>query len=381
MTLALSKLRDQAEIIMGQSPPGDSYNAEGVGVPLLNGPTEFGPVHPTEQQWTTAPTKLCNAGDVLFCVRGATAGRTNIADKQYCLGRGLAAVRAKPDRLEGRFLHYVLAAGYARFQSKGVGSTFINISAQMLSNFDVPLMPLDEQRRVASILDQADDLRRKRREALEKAAALPSMLFLEMFGDWSRPGFNGRLVQLGEKLDFLTSGSRGWAEYYRDTGSLFLRIQNVKHDDLDLSEVAYVDPPNTAEAERTRVQPGDVLLSITADLGRTAVIPDGIGEAFINQHLSILRSSKIEPRYLSAAISSRAGQLAVRSKNREGVKAGLNFEDVRSLNIPDADIGLQRKFATRASEMDKLKASQRLHLAKLDELFGSLQYRAFHGEL
>jgi type I restriction enzyme, S subunit len=245
----------------------------------------------------------------------------------------------------------------------------------------IRLPPLDEQRRIAAILDQTDELRRKRRAALDKASSLPSALFLEMFGDWSRPGFNGRLIQLGEKLDFLTSGSRGWAKYYRDTGSLFLRIQNVKRDELDLSDVAYVDPPNTAEAERTRVKRGDVLLSITADLGRTAVVPDGIGEAFINQHLSILRSSKMEPRYLSASISSRAGQIAVQAKNREGVKAGLNFDDVRTLKIPDADIGLQRTFAARMVEIDKLKSRHRAHLAKLDALFASLQHRAFRGEL
>jgi type I restriction enzyme S subunit len=257
----------------------------------------------------------------------------------------------------------------------------IHLYPKDVARLRLPMPRLDEQRRIVAILDQVDGLRRQRREAFGKAATLPSMLFLEMFGDWSRPGFNGRLIQLAERLDFLTSGSRGWAEYYRETGSLFLRIQNVKRDELDLDDVAYVEPPNTAEAQRTRVRPGDVLLSITADLGRTAVVPEGIGEAFINQHLSILRSSKIEPRYLSAAISSRAGQLAIQSKNREGVKAGLNFDDVRSLKIPDADIDLQRAFAVRALEMDKLKANHRLHLAKLDAMFASLQHRAFRGEL
>lgn len=110
------------------------------------------------------------------------------------------------------------------------------------------------------------------------------------------------VIKLGQTLESLTSGSRGWAEYYRDTGSLFLRIQNVRKDELDLSDVAYVQPPDTAEARRTRVQPGDVLLSITADLGRTAIIPDALGEAFINQHLSILRTGYFEPRFLSAAL-------------------------------------------------------------------------------
>src|SRR5688572_21735179 len=99
MSIALSTLGQQAIVIMGQSPPGKSYNRDGKGVPLLNGPSEFGVVYPREVQWTTQPVRFCLRGDVLFCVRGATAGRLNVADKQYCIGRGLAAVRAK----EGKF--------------------------------------------------------------------------------------------------------------------------------------------------------------------------------------------------------------------------------------------------------------------------------------
>src|SRR4029079_12064750 len=126
------------------------------------------------------------------------------------------------------------------------------------------------------------------------------------------------LVKLGDKLDFLTSGSRGWAAFYAEGGASFIRIQNVKSDELDLSDIAYVDAPNTAEAKRTRVQYGDVLLSITSDLGRTALVSSDIGEAYINQHLAILRTLQFEPRYLSAALASPAGQAAIHRKNREG---------------------------------------------------------------
>ena len=112
----------------------------------------------------------------------------------------------------------------------------------------------------------------------------------------------------GEILDLPDRRSRGWAAHYSDCGALFLRIQNVRHDELLLADIAYVDAPDTAEAKRTRVEPGDVLLSITADLGRTAVVPDGIGTAYINQHLSILRTKALVPRFLSAYFASPAGQ-------------------------------------------------------------------------
>lgn len=88
-------LRDNAEIVMGQSPPGESCNAEGVGLPLLNGPTEFGPHHPSPVQFTTDARKRARAGDLRFCVRGSTTGRMNWADREYAIGRGVAAIRHK----------------------------------------------------------------------------------------------------------------------------------------------------------------------------------------------------------------------------------------------------------------------------------------------
>lgn len=129
-------LGDLAEIVMGQSPPGDSYNEKENGVPLLNGPSEFGDEHPTPVQWTTAPTRMSRNGDILFCVRGATAGRLNWADTEYCLGRGLAAIRAEDSRRA--FLYHVLDARYSHFHLSGVGSTFININKSDLQNVPVP---------------------------------------------------------------------------------------------------------------------------------------------------------------------------------------------------------------------------------------------------
>jgi type I restriction enzyme S subunit len=139
-----TNLEDVAEIIMGQSPKGTSYNFDGYGMPLLNGPTEFGLQHPVEVQWTTAPTKLSSMGDILFCVRGATAGRLNWSDKVYCCGRGIAAIRPH-DPNDGAFIYACLEASYEYFQAKGVGSTFINISKDELGRFKLPKISVDER--------------------------------------------------------------------------------------------------------------------------------------------------------------------------------------------------------------------------------------------
>lgn len=186
---------------------------------------------------------------------------------------------------------------------------------------------------------------------------------------------------LGSLLEFLTSGSRGWAKHYTDNGDLFLRIQNVRRDELDLHDIAYVRPPLTLEAKRTCVEAGDVLLSITADLGRTAVVPQGLGRAFINQHLAILRTKSLVPRFLSAFLASPTGQQEVSGLNRHGVKAGLNFDDIRSMRIPVPPFDMQRSFAERIARVEALRVVGSASTSQLDALFGVIQHRAFSGEL
>ena len=111
------RLGDVAEVVMGQSPPGMHCNRDGEGVPLLNGPTEYGPNHPVPAQWTTDAKKMSRERDVLFCVRGATAGRMNWADRDYAIGRGVAAIRHRSGPPLQRFLRAMVdfQAGGATF--------------------------------------------------------------------------------------------------------------------------------------------------------------------------------------------------------------------------------------------------------------------------
>ena len=124
----LSLLGHVAEIVMGQSPKGHTYNRHGEGVPLLNGPTEFGPSHPTPALWTTAPSKICHKGDLLFCVRGSTTGRMNWADRKYCIGRGVGAFRAITNPTDTRFIYYTLLYELPRLLVLSAGSVFPNLS-------------------------------------------------------------------------------------------------------------------------------------------------------------------------------------------------------------------------------------------------------------
>jgi type I restriction enzyme S subunit len=318
-------------------------------------------------------THLCGAGRPAI-VFGDHTRCLKFIDFPFCMGAdGVKVLRPKIEA-DLKYLYYFLKqlnlpdAGYSRH-------------FKYLKRAEVVLPPLPEQRRIAAILDQTEALRAKRREALAQLDSLTQSIFIEMFGDSQAIFSNWPIRNLGELLEFLTSGSRGWAKYYTESGALFLRIQNVCRDELKLDDVAFVNVPDSAEAKRTQVREGDVLLSITADLGRTAVIPAGLDKAHINQHLSILRTKAIAPRYLSAFLSSPAGQREVLGRDKHGVKAGLNFDDIRSFRIPLPPNSLQNEFVHRLDAIAKQKKTCLNSLAELDALFTSLQHRAFRGDL
>lgn len=152
------RLGDVALILMGNSPPGSTYNTEGEGVPLINGPVEFGsgPFSETViNQYTTAPTKICKKGDLLLCVRGSTTGRTNIAGFNACIGRGVAAIRAFTYQ---RYLNYFVLASRQEIYKTGTGSTFPSVSFDRINNFLFPLAPFKEQERIVDKVDRLMEL-------------------------------------------------------------------------------------------------------------------------------------------------------------------------------------------------------------------------------
>jgi type I restriction enzyme S subunit len=187
-------LSDIADLIMGQSPAGDTCNEVRRGIPLLNGPTEFGGNHPIPVQYTTDPRKFADPGDLLFCVRGSTTGRMNWADQRYAIGRGLAAIRAKAGKDYRHFIRAVIDANLPQLLASATGSTFPNVSRDQLQEIECVLPPLPEQRAIASVLGALDDkieLNRRMNATLE---AMARALFQSWFVDFDpvRAKLDGR---------------------------------------------------------------------------------------------------------------------------------------------------------------------------------------------
>ncbi|MGR3303247.1 MAG: restriction endonuclease subunit S [Candidatus Scalindua sp.] len=145
-----------AKIEMGQSPNGSSYNTEGKGYPLINGPTEFTDRYPIKKQWTSSPTKICNPGDILLCVRGSSTGRINIANGEYCIGRGIAAICHKEKKGHPIFIEQLLINITTRILRLTTGSTFPNIDKNTLSSIEIGTPPLPEQKKIAEIFSAWD---------------------------------------------------------------------------------------------------------------------------------------------------------------------------------------------------------------------------------
>ena len=340
----------------------------------------------TQAGLDSCSARMLPPNSVLLSSR-APIGLVAINTEPVCTNQGFKSLIPKAKHVDPDYLYWWLVANREQLNGKGRGATFKEISKSIVEQLLLPLPmsqgkpDLDEQKRIAAILDKADAIRRKRQQALRLTDDFLRSVFLDLFGDPVTNPKGWKETTAGEELEFLTSGSRGWAKYYADEGDLFVRIQNLRGGILDLSDAAYVDAPDSAEAKRTRVQPGDVLLSITADLGRTAVVPDGIGKAHINQHLAILRFASLNPVFVSHLLATPGGQSQFQSLNRSAVKAGLNFDDIRSIRLLAPPLELQEEFASIVEKVIGFCGSLTDSTGQSAELFASLQQRAFKGDL
>ena len=376
----MARLDSICTINMGQSPDSSTYNEDAKGLPFFQGNADFGEIHPNVRLWCSEPTKVAKKNDILISVR-APIGALNISNCECCIGRGLAALSVNPDICIQKYLWYALASRVDELNSKGTGSTFKAINKKTLVETEIPLPGLEKQREIAAQLDKVSDLIAKRLAQLDKLDLLVKARFVEMFGDPVMNPFGYPIHQLSEYIEFLTSGSRGWSQYFSEEGEYFITIKNVKNCAISLDEVQHVQPPENAEAVRTKVKEGDLLISITADLGRTGVVTKEIAEhgAYINQHLTCIRlnQDRLIPLYVAYYLESSAGKVQFTSKNQNGVKAGLNFNAINSLKLIVPPMELQAKFIGFVSQIEKTESRINHSLDKLETMKKALMQEYF----
>ena len=324
--------------------------------------------------------KLYPKGTILFAKSGMSCmkGYVYVLPQSAYVVSHLACVTPNEDASE--YLRYFF--NYHKPNQLVKDAAYPSISLSDIGNLVVDMKSESERNAIVSVLQHAESVITLRQKELQKLDELVKARFVEMFGDPKSNPNSYPISQLSEHIEFLTSGSRGWAQYCVDNGSeWFITIKNVKDCRISIDNMQPINAPDNAEAKRTKVQEGDLLISITADLGRTGVVTKEIADhgAYINQHLTCIRLNKeiLNPLYVAFFMESPAGKEQFESKNQSAVKAGLNFNSINSLRLLVPPMDEQSAFVEFVHQVDKSKVVVQKALDEAQTLFDSLMQQYF----
>ena len=160
-------------------------------------------------------------------------------------------------------------------------------------------------------------------------------------------------VRLGYLTELITSGSRDWAQYYSDSGDIFLRMGNLSRSSfqLRLDKIQHVSLPEKAEGQRTALQAGDLLFSITGEVGTLGLIPDGFGTAYINQHVAMIRFvGRMKNKYIPYLLLTDYAQKFYNG-NQHGIKNSFRLDTIAFLPVPLPPFGQQKRIVAKLEEL------------------------------
>ena len=381
-----TKLADVAHVIMGQSPDGTTYNKNGVGVPLLNGPAEFGATTPIAVQWTTEPTKTATAGDILFCVRGNTLGRQNIADKEYVIGRGLAAIRARKDKADTDYIGLWLRHKADALLAAGNGSTFPSVSGDFLEAQIFPDINAGEQRQIAARLKtqlaEVETARQAAQVQWSDTRLLRARLLKAFFAELDA----APKKKLGD-CAHISSGvtpARDNSAYWQPA-----EVAWVKTGEINFSPITAVKESISrkalADCSLSLLPPKTVLIAITGEgktRGRSAVLEV---PATTNQHsVAVLPNDTWDANFLQLWLQSSYLDLRELSEGRGGSRSALSGAQIKALEVPAPSKTEQQHIVARIqaamTEIDAMEASSKAALEDINRLPSRVLAQAFDSE-
>jgi len=355
-----------ADLIMGQSPPSSTYNNTGIGLPFLQGNAEFGEMYPTPVLSCSHPIKIAERNDILLSVR-APVGDVNIAPFKSCIGRGLAAIKPKSNKLDYLFLFYCLKFRSRLFKSISMGSTFKAIRKEEVKKFQIPLPPLPEQQKIAEILSTVDQAIEKVEESITKTERLKKGLMQELLTKGiGHKEFKdteiGRIPKEWEvkkvidlfKVETGTTPSTKQKEYWdgghinwitpADMSKLNGKIY-IKDSERKITE------KGLKETNLTLMSTGSIIISTRAPVGYVAIIE---GNATFNQGCKGLipkNTNEINPEFYTYYLLSKKTTL-------EHSSGGSTFKELskntlEKFKVPLPPLPEQQKIAEILSTIDK----------------------------
>lgn len=308
------------------------------------------------------------------------------------------------NHIDANYLMYCFQSKYFRefmlSNVSGVGGSLMRAQPKYVQTYPIPLPPLSEQQRIVERIEELfaklDEAKERLQEvadsfAVRKAAILHKAFTGELTKQWRRE--NGVSDASWEEkkgedfFEYVTSGSRGWAKYYSDKGSIFVRMGNLNHGtiELDFSDIQYVELPDQVEGQRSKLQKNDILISITADVGMIGLVREDM-DAYINQHVALARpKNDLYAEFLAWYFVSDVGLQQMQNKQRGATKIGLGLQDIRSIILKIPSLSEQHEIVRLIDDLlARERAAQQATeqaLASIDLMKKSILARAFRGEL
>lgn len=336
----------------------------------------------TEAGLASCAAELLPAYSVLFSSR-APIGHVAINTEPMATNQGFKSFVPLPSHLNAQYLYHWLRANRAYLESQGNGATFKEVSKAVVARIEIPLPPLDEQRRIAAILDQADDLRRKRRDALTYVQKLNHSLFYQMFGDpvsnpkdWSQCSFADLCERLAVGIVVRP------ASYYVETGIPAIRGLNIKQAGIDLTDCVYISAQTNERLSSSRIWQDDVVIVRSGRPGLAAVVPEKLnGVNSVDVIIATPKKNRARPKFLRDFINSSGGRKIVLSESRGQVQQHFNVGSLSKAAMYAPPLRLQAEYEEKLRLIGQHYECLKQALETAETLFASLQHRAFRGEL
>lgn len=348
------RVGDVCTLVFGQSPSSDSYNADGDGLPFYQGNADFGKEHPKAKVWCNAPKKTARAGDILLSVR-APIGAVNTAEEVCCIGRGVAAVRPNPSKVNAVYLKQQLLARRALLESKGTGSTFKAVGKKVLTEFPVILYSLSEQEALARKLQTIQDNLRVADQKLFRLDLLVKSRFVEMFGTAQDPKY--AVVPVENVCSAIVDCPHETPKYEGCLVHPAIRTSELTGTGISWETMKYVsDEEYLRRIRRIKPLPGDVVYAREGTYGNAAVLPEG--HDFCLGQRTMLFRPKAElclSNYLLHALTSVDVKRQADELNVGSTVPHVNVRDAKRFAIPMPPIREQQEFADFVAQVDKLR--------------------------
>ncbi|MGJ0393302.1 MAG: restriction endonuclease subunit S [Methylocystis sp.] len=330
-------------------------------------------------------SRMVAPGDFLL-TNSMSFGRPYIMQTSGCIHDGWLVLSPKKRNVNHDYFYHLLGSDlvYAEFEKRAAGATVKNLNIDLVSGIKVPLPPLDEQKRIAAILDQADNLRRLRQRAIDRLNELRQAIFYEMFGitELAQSDWPVKSLQAVVREDTLITYGIVQAGPEFERGVPYIRTGDIVDGRIETAGLKHTDPEIARRFARSRVEAGEIVMSIRATVGTAALVPPELEGANLTQGTArISPGPEVDRHYLIAFLRSAPAQNWIAQQVKGATFREITLARLRELPVPIPPIDLQRLFARTSLAAEEQASRAEKHALISQSLFSSLQHRAFTNQL